>query len=214
MERVSKLTESASRVELVRAINKLIAAFNSGQRMIVGPGLEAYQGSGGTILSEMRHPLDIVRSAVKPPSEGGGNGTSSNTYFFARINSYTALPDVNGKHVNQWNYDFTEVVKLPSGYETPQYVSFRRMAQSQMLGMNWGAKTNGRGGTCYNFRENQNYVDGIQGNGIDLSNTDLPTGFAIQPCPVGEIVVMYQIATTEGNEYWFDYSNAYDGSCG
>lgn len=212
MERVSKLQETASSREIVRALNRLIQSHNNGQRMIVGPGLEMYQGAGGTIISEMRHPNDIIRAAVSP-EQGSGTPGAGLSVFFARINSYTAEPAVDGKPVNQWVYDYVEVEKLPGGYETPQYLDFRRKSQDQMLGMQWAAKTNARSGECYNFRENQNYIDGIQGNGIDLDNPDLPAGFAIQPCPIGEIVVMYQVATAEGNEYWFNYYNAFDGSC-
>jgi hypothetical protein len=211
MERLSQLSEAASLKEVIRRINKLQHAVTNGQRVTIGPGLESYQGAGGTVISQMRMQTDFIRASSEP-NAGTGTVTGLST-FFARINSYTALDEVDGLPVNQWYYDFTEVEKEPGGYETPQYVAFRRLPQSSMLGKNWTTKTNGRGGTCYNFRENQNYKDGIQGNGIDLDNADLPAGMAIQPCPVGEIVVMYQVPTTEGNEYWFDYPNAFDGSC-
>lgn len=211
MERLSELSEAASLKDIVRYVNQLRRAVVNGQRVTIGPGLESYQGAGGTIISEMRMRADMVRAAALPPT---GNNGSSLPIFFARINGYTAYPEIGGVSVNQWYYDFVEVEKSAGAYETPQYVEWRRLPQASMLGMNWSAKTNGRGGTAHNLRENQNYVDGIQGNGIDLDNEDIPTGFAIQPCPVGEIVIMYQIATSEGNEYWFDYSNAFDGSCG
>jgi len=115
-------------------------------------------------------------------------------HIFARITD--ATEDVEGS--NRWVYDFEEVCKTSPGYD------------------GWSARTEGRTGTAFNFRENINSdLAGIQGNGIDTGGPLwLNVDFEIQPVPVGTIVVLYAVRLVDSIEWWFGYENAVDGDCG
>ncbi len=109
------------------------------------------------------------------------------------------MPVANGY---QWVYTFEEAHK-------PDQLGYSG---------NWLTRTNGKHGNAFNLNEYrvETAVDGVAGAGVDLANlgTGDFEGFTLQPCPVGNIVIMMIASPASPSwEYWFQYENAVDGLC-
>lgn len=188
-------------------------------RIITGPGLESKHSSGARIpdrvpagrlvsaqafnalrdyvagfmaqISLVKHPLDLVHGT-------GGTGDPSDPrnrgWFFAQITTYESCGP------NQWSYGFAEVKhEVGAGHATP-----------------WVVRSDGYLGTAHNLIEHMNSGVDVEGNGVDVTAMlDVAPGFALMPCPVSNIVVMfiYVNRITTGNGYWFQYENSVDGTC-
>lgn len=99
---------------------------------------------------------------------------------------------------NKWKYAWQEVRRTASGWEdTP----------------------NGRSGTtstgyALNSIESGNDGSGVEGNSIDRSKSDYPTGFSMQPVQGLPVVRMYVDCLSDGSlAYTFEYVNGEDGTC-
>ncbi len=150
--------------------------------------LRDYVANATTYISLVKHPLDIVHGG----SQAGSGQDASLRTFFAEITSQTDAGP------SQWAYGFHEVRKATgAGYATP-----------------WQQRSDGATGTAYNLTE---VINGgaYFGNGIDVENLQLSFPyFAVMPCPIGGIVVVYTILVDNDElEYWFQYENAVDGEC-
>jgi hypothetical protein len=79
----------------------------------------------------------------------------------------------------------------------------------------WDDMTEGlTGKEALNSIEEMNSVTGEQGNGVDISLADYPTGFSVKPAPVGVIVLITEDYNDDGAPvYSFSYENSVDGPC-
>lgn len=131
---------------------------------------------------------DVVVTPTRP-------GPFPKRTFFARITDSFEIAS------NQWAYSWEEVAKTDRGYA------------------NWTTKQRGRSGmwfrddAAFNFAEDMNGFQGVQGSGINVDN--LPGTFKPVPCPDGQIVLMtvVRLADGTGYEYWFHFAGNVDGSC-
>ena len=156
------------------------------QVKINGSGLTLQQTSSGRFISTSHSKLDTVHGALAPPGEGAAVAT-----MLGRIKSATAYVD------NIWTYTFVRVHKTAmTGYEAGAFFE------------DWDTPV-----AAWNMCEYMNSGVGVQGNGVDVDN--LTGTFALQPCPVGNIVRIdaYSVGTSGAVEYWFEYQNGVDGEC-
>lgn len=170
----------------------------------VGPGLESRRSGAGTFISLLTSPLDTGRGASKPDDKSSTIGSA----FPVRITAYQLIGP------SQWRYTFRKVQRgsAVGPYGVPNSADGGwRNTKPEITGE--AAVAQGLQGYCYNLVENMNSdpsaSGSIQGNGVDTGSAGFPTGFAIMPCPVGNVVFIHGI----GDEYWFQYENGVDGSC-
>jgi len=175
-----------------------------GLQLTVGPGLNIQRTSAGRLLSLAKSPLDSIHSNVEPPPAQGDNPA----VLIGRISDYEA------KGNNQWNYRFEWVENYggASGYLSSWRVRKEPITDVEYIGQ------------AFNMCEYINYTCSVAGNGVDQGAlADNFSGFELQPCPIGNIVVLHAIesaspivtpetCTLEGN-YWFQYENGIDGVC-
>lgn len=147
-----------------------------------------------------------LRRALNPPRSGVGvkvtGGVSNDT--IALTSEFRTPPEFPARILgatvdttNRWSYTFEEVIKASKGYGQ------------------WATKGGGRTGTAFNRFEDMNDGTGVEGTGIDVDGSAFPDGFAIQPVPTNQIVMMRRVreASSPSVEYWFEFINAVDGSC-
>lgn len=152
--------------------------------------------------------LNAMQGAIPTIRGGGGIGVGSangtNTISVTQTSPVTkwtfwAFIDDNASvGPNQWEYFFTEAIKVGPGYA------------------GWQPRTDGRIGVAYNLAEVPNDGAGDEGNGIDMAN--LPSGFSMQPFASGVPVLLTVLLVPDGlggsvYEYWFHGYNAVDGEC-
>lgn len=124
--------------------------------------------------------------------------------FLARIDAWATL----GATGTRWKYGFTEMDINASD------------ADIVLAG---GRVETTSGNYALNITEINNVTagTGTQGNSIDESNTDIPSGVSLQPVGGGSggtpgntvIVFMCEMATAGGTRYLFEYNNNPDGDC-
>ena len=112
--------------------------------------------------------------------------------------------DANG-NPTQWIYQCIEAEKTSPGYG----------------GWDLRPSEAGYSGKLYNFMEDLNDGDGVQGNGIDHDGTDyLGTGFSMSSIPGGMVLVGILISAPDPDgagspmfEAWVSWVNGEDGAC-
>ena len=187
MKHIKGLAENA----IVRGkdYNRLLELLLANRVHVNGSGLSLQQTSSGVYLSTTHSMVDAVHGAF----DGGDGSGMLMDMFVATISSATAYVD------NIWNYTCTKVHKTGiTGYETGAWFAVWDTPQP-----------------AFNLIEFGNSGVGVQGNGVDIDGADFPETFALQPCPVGTLVMMYtiQLPLSAGIEYWFQYENGVDGTC-
>ena len=169
--------------------NRLLELLLANRVHVNGSGLSLQQTSSGVYLSTTHNKVDTIHGALEPPEED----STTSEVFVARIASAVAYVD------NIWNYTCLKCHKTGiEGYETGGWLA------------DWITPL-----SCYNLIEYGNSGVGVQGNGVDVDGTDFPATFALQPCPVGTLVLMYTVrrSISENIEYWFQYESGIDGTC-
>ena len=128
---------------------------------------------------------DNVISAWDQPG-GGAQETQETAEWFAKITSSSRV-GVDPAW-NQWVYGVREAV----------------LGSNQYGG--WAQLADGRFANALNTEEEGNTASGLQKSGV---NTDNLTGtFAHKPIPVGALVRVFSLTTTNGEpSYWFSRSN-------
>lgn len=114
--------------------------------------------------------------------------------FLAQI---TAAAPLGG---NRWSYSYAQVrvVSSGAGMGTVELVS--------------GGRTNLTHGPAVNLAEADNDGAGVEGNGVNISN--LPSGWALLPIPVGAVVIMeFNVRDLSAGCVVFTRDNAVDGQC-
>jgi len=147
--------------------------------------LDGIRGGPGILVRNTRDGITISGPPGRPVAGGHDDGQR-----WARVTASTR-PGAAW----QWSYTLELVEKTAAGYGGWSTVS--------------GVDTV----TGYNLLENANGSTGLMGCGVNIDN--LPTGFELQPAPVGTVVRVWIVPVLDADaEHWFAHENAVDGTCG
>lgn len=210
--------------------NALLDLIQSERIACVGPGIAITRGAAGVSLTIDNALLRTRRSEELPANDKSNANVG---WFFGKIlaaNIHGGLkspqsvnPQDSEDHINVYKYNFIQVVR-------------DGMTQPNFYPNGWKTFDGALQGLCYNTIEMNNpgfvsaidtsttpptatgtYGAGLHGNGIDTTGSVSSTNMAIQPIPVGTVVIIYStlVKTMQGNmtEYYCQYENGVDGSC-
>ena len=166
--------------------NRLLELIMANRVQVNGTGLSLQRTASGVYLSTA-----TSRLAGTGGYTGGDGPAGSYSIIVGKIKQVAEYVD------NIWNYRFVQMVKSAQpGYETGSWHEYWDETQA-----------------CYNLLEYANSGVGVQMNGVDIEN--LTGTFALQPCPVGALVMVYVTRLSGSNvpEYWFQYPSGVDGEC-
>lgn len=120
--------------------------------------------------------------------------------------------------VNPVSEFWAKIVDSVSGFHANSY-KYGWLEHTRNSASGWVQTTNGRQGTtvsgyALNSLEYYNTGTGTQGNSIDHSSTNYPSGYKLLPASGNPIVRMYEESLPDSSlAYSFQYENAEDGAC-